>query len=154
MPRSVALLGLGPDLPDRLVADAAIRLMILHVFHVIPSFGLCCRCSSGGAKGSIEGHDLTDTAPPAAREMAEISRSQRGMAFVELPCQPHVRLLQRPHFDIGSGHERHGGVQGPEPADRKIGMGQLLQDFRRSAQTGAAPARRGEELPGRCLQRM
>ena len=70
--------------------------------------------------------------------MAEVSRAQRGMALVELSCQSHVCLFQRPHFDIGSGHERHGGVKGPEPADRQIGVGQLLQHFRRSAQTGAA----------------
>ena len=28
MPRSVALLGLGPDLPDRLVADAALQTVL------------------------------------------------------------------------------------------------------------------------------
>ena len=127
---------------------------LLCVFHAVLSLGSCCRCSSGGAKGSIEGHDLTDATPSAAREMAEISRSQRGVAFVKLPCQPHVRLFQRPHLDVGSGHERHGGVKGPKPADGQIGMGQFLQDFRRSAQTGAVPARRGEELPGRRSQRM
>ena len=124
------------------------------VFRVVLSSGPCCRRSSGGAKASIEGHHSTDTTPPATGEMAEISRSQCGMAFVELPRQPQVRLFQRPHFDIGPGHERHRGVEGPEPADRQVGMGQLLQDFRRSAQTCAAPARRGEELPGWRLQRM
>ena len=121
---------------------------------LVRSFGSCRRRSSGGAKRLIEGHYLTDTAPPAAREMAEISRPQRRMAFVEPSCQPHVRLFQRPHFDIGSGDERHGGVEGPEPANRKIGVDQLLQDFRRSAQTSAAPDRHGEEFPGRRSQRM
>ena len=70
--------------------------------------------------------------------MAEISRAQRWMALVELSRQSHVRLFQWPHFDVGSGHERHGGVKGPDPAGRQIGVRQLLQHFRRSAQTGAA----------------
>ena len=69
------------------------------------------RLTDDGAQGVIEGLHRTHAAAATAREVAQVSGSQRGILLGELASQGDIRLFQRPHLHTGPNDQRRRRVE-------------------------------------------